>query len=530
MAKKEESYHWADLVAEKIIRERGKKSKYVCAAGITPSGTVHIGNFRETITVDLVCRALKDKKKKFRFIYSWDDYDRLRKVPKNMPKQEMLQKYIGKPVIDTPDTFGCHKSYAEHMEKEVEDALPSVGIFPEFLYQNKKYRACEYADMMKYVLNRKEIIREILNKYRKEPLPENWYPLGVFCEKCGTDNTRVLGYDNNYCITYECDCGFSDKIDFRKKGVVKLSWRIDWPARQHYEKVDFEPAGKEHYAQPGGSRITANEIFEAIYPNEKHPIDLKYDFITIKGQGGKMSSSLGEVITLRECLEIYEPEIIRYLFASTRPNVEFAISFDLDVIKVYEDYDKTERVYFDEKLVESKKRYLKECRNYEFSQVGNIPKKMPLQVPFRHLTNLVQVHEGDVKKVLEEYKTFIKTDFDKKKLTTRALCAWNWVQKYAPEDMKFKIHEKVSDAIKEKLNEDQRKAIKLLVEKMKKEKYDEGSLFEEFYNICQELKMDNKVFFKGVYLALIGKERGPKLAGFILTIGVNKVVNLLEEV
>ncbi|MBL7100548.1 MAG: lysine--tRNA ligase [Nanoarchaeota archaeon] len=528
MVNKEPSYHWADLIAERIIRERGKKAKYVCAAGITPSGTIHIGNFREIITVDLVCRALKDKKKKVRFIYSWDDYDRLRKIPKNMPKQEILQKYLGKPVIDTPDTFGCHKSYAEHMEKEVEDVLPFVGVFPEFLYQSKKYRACEYAEMIKHVLNRKEMIREILNEYRKEPLPKNWYPLSVFCEKCGTDNTRVVDYDGNYIVSYECDCGFSDKIDFRKKGIVKVPWRIDWPMRWHFEKVDFEPGGKEH-STPGGSRTTAKEIIEQVFKS-KAPVYQMYDFIIVKGQGGKMSSSLGNVITLKDCLEVYGPEIIRHLFASTKPNREFFISFDLDVLKVYEDYDKTERIYFDESLIENRKKYLKELRIYELSQIDEVPKKLPLQIPFRHLTNLVQVHEGDVKKVMEEYKTFIKTDFDKKRLQIRALCAWNWINKYAPEDMKFKVHDKISKAVKEKLSKDQKKAIKLLVGKLKKNKYDESSLFEEFYNICQELKIDNKLFFKGVYLALIGKERGPKLAGFILTLGIKKVVKLLEKV
>jgi len=529
MSKENKSFHWADIIAEKIIRERGKKSKYVCAAGITPSGTIHIGNFREIITVDLVCRALKDKKKKFRFIYSWDDYDRLRKIPKNMPKQDILKKHLGKPIVDTPDTFGCHKSYAEHMEKEVEETLPFTGINPEFIYQNKKYRNCEYSDMIKDVMNKREIILDVLNKYRKEPLPKNWFPLSVFCEKCGTDNTRVLDYDKEYTISYECDCGFSDKIDFRKKGIVKLPWRVDWPARQNYEKVDFEPAGKEHYAQPGGSRITSNELFEELYKKD-HPIDLKYDFITVKGEGGKMSSSLGNVITLKDCLEIYEPEIIRYLFASTKPNKEFFISFTLDVLKVYEDYDKTERIYFDEDLIENKKKYLKELRIYELSQVKDIQKKLPLQPSFRHLTNLVQIHEGDIKKVIEEYKTFIKSDFDRKKVETRARCAWNWINKYAPEDMKFKVHDKISKEIKEKLSKEQKEAIKILINKLEKNKYDEGTLFEEFYNICQELKIDNKIFFKGVYLALIGKERGPKLAGFILTIGTKDVISLLKNI
>ena len=59
-----QSVHWADITADKIIRERkqflnDKKPKYVCASGITPSGTVHIGNFREIISVELVVRALR---------------------------------------------------------------------------------------------------------------------------------------------------------------------------------------------------------------------------------------------------------------------------------------------------------------------------------------------------------------------------------------------------------------------------------------------------------------------------------------
>src|SRR3989344_812191 len=295
--KDNEKRHWADLAAEKIIKEKGDKKTYVCAAGITPSGTVHIGNFREIITVDLVTRALKNKRKNVRFIYSWDDYDRFRKVPENMPKQDVLKKYLGMPIVDTPDVYGCHKNYAEHLEKELEEGLPATGIKPEFIYQSKMYRACKYAEEIKYILNKRNEIKKVLDKYSKE-------------------------------------------IDFRKKGIVKLSWRVDWPMRQHREKVDFEPAGKEHYQHPGGSRITANEIFSVLYKDVKHPIDLKYDFIIIKGAGGKMSSSLGNVITLKDCLEVYEPEIVRFLFAGTRPNTEFAISFDLDVVKIYEDFDR----------------------------------------------------------------------------------------------------------------------------------------------------------------------------------------------
>ena len=120
--------HWADTYAEKIIREKRDKELYICASGITPSGTVHIGNFREIITVELVVRALRNRGKQVRFIYSWDDYDVFRKVPANMPKQDMLAGYLRQPITLTPDPFGSEQSYARRNEKEVEDILPIVGV------------------------------------------------------------------------------------------------------------------------------------------------------------------------------------------------------------------------------------------------------------------------------------------------------------------------------------------------------------------------------------------------------------------
>ena len=106
----EESFHWTDVAADRIIAEKGDKKSYTLAAGITPSGTVHIGNFREIITVDLVRRALEKRCKKVRFIYSWDDFDVFRKVPANMPKQDILKTFLRNPFLATPDSFQCHNS------------------------------------------------------------------------------------------------------------------------------------------------------------------------------------------------------------------------------------------------------------------------------------------------------------------------------------------------------------------------------------------------------------------------------------
>jgi lysyl-tRNA synthetase class 1 len=67
------SIHWADINADKIIPRERRQGAVHLRLRITPSGTVHFGNFREFISVDLVVRALRDKGRRFRFLYSWDD-------------------------------------------------------------------------------------------------------------------------------------------------------------------------------------------------------------------------------------------------------------------------------------------------------------------------------------------------------------------------------------------------------------------------------------------------------------------------
>ena len=510
----EEDFQWADVTANEIIK-RDKKS-YVCSSGVSPSGIVHMGNFREIITSQLVMQALLDKGKKAKHIHYWDDYDRLRKVPSNVPKE--FEKYIGMPLSEIPDPFKCHKSYALHFEKEIEKYFKKLGFKIEIVRHSEKYKKCVYAEEIKRVLNEKNKIVEILNRYRQEPLEKDWWPVNIYCEKCKKDNTKILSYDGEYEIAYSCECGYSNTIDFRKKGIVKPLWRIQWPIWWHHENVDFEPGGKEHYNTSGGSRITANEIFEGLYKKE-HPVDLKYDFIIIKGAGGKMSSSLGNVITLKEVLEVYEPQIVKYLFASTRPNTEFAISFDMDVIKIYEDFDRTERVYFDKKEIQNEKKLSKEKRIYELSVVDKIPKKIPFQPSFRHLTTLLQIYEGNINKVLQKYR---KKDV---RIKERAKLAWNWLQKYAPDEMKFKVKDKIDI----KLQDKEKEALIKIREILKKERLDDINLHNKFYEISEEFNINPRDFFKIAYLVLIGKEKGPKLASFILEIGKSRVIRLLDK-
>src|SRR5262245_38242147 len=92
--------HGADQGAARVLRAHPGVDTFVVAAGITPSGVVHIGNFRELITVDLVARALRDRGAKVRFIFSWDDFDVFRKVPADAPTAADLTAHLRRSIVD----------------------------------------------------------------------------------------------------------------------------------------------------------------------------------------------------------------------------------------------------------------------------------------------------------------------------------------------------------------------------------------------------------------------------------------------
>ena len=73
--------HWSEEIAQRIIERKPDKEEYVCAAGISPSGSIHIGNFRDVATSYFVVKALRKMGKKAKLLFSWDEFDRLRKVP-----------------------------------------------------------------------------------------------------------------------------------------------------------------------------------------------------------------------------------------------------------------------------------------------------------------------------------------------------------------------------------------------------------------------------------------------------------------
>lgn len=522
-----EHLHWADQMAARVVAQRGPKEHYTCASGITPSGVVHIGNFREIISVDLIVRALRDAGQTVRFIYSWDDYDVFRKIPSTVADRTSYESYLRLPITAVPDPGGVHESYARANEAALEAQLPRVGVRPEFIYQAQRYQAADYAAGIRRALERRDAIRAILDRYRTTALSPDWWPVQVFSAFTGKDTTTIVAWDGEWGLTYRCEeTGKQETVDLRETGLVKLPWRVDWPMRWSVEQVDFEPAGKEHHSE-GGSFDTAKYIVQEIYDAEP-PATFKYDFIRIKGRGGKMSSSSGDVISLSEMLEVYQPEIVRYLFAGTRPNAEFAISFDLDVIKIYEDYDRCERIYFDQETVNAK-RAAKERRSYELSQVDAPPAALPFQLPFRHLCNVLLIHNGDVDAALGAMPGFTDADPDlTARARTRAACAWHWLNTFAPEDFRFTVATTRNPNVV--LTAPERAAIVDLraLALSELDRLADRDLQNRIYDIAREHQIEAKDLFVTLYRILVHKERGPRLGGFLLTLGGQRVAAILE--
>ena len=523
------SNHWADLAAERIIRRRGDKECYVVASGVAPSGSVHFGHLREVMSTELVARALRDRGRQVRFIYSWDDYDVFRKVPANLPRQEELARHLRKPVVDVPDPFGAADNYAAGFEHSLEQVLPRLGIDPEYLYQARRYRESRYADGVRAALAARARIRAILNRHRERPLGDDYWPITIYSQRDGTDATTVLDWDGADIVTYRDTDGAERQLDLTRAGAAKLLWRVDWPMRWAFEQVDFEPAGKDHLTA-GGSFDTGGPIAREVYGHEP-PVTFLYGDVGVKGGAGRISSSAGNAVTIEQVLAVYQPEVVRYLYAGTRPNAEFVISFDLDVLKVYEDYDQAERIYYGAAQVGGKRR-AREGRVYELSQVAAPAPAMPPQVPFRHLCNLIQVRDGDVAAtvaaLVEELGLTGGEHGDaRRRLQARAQGAATWLAEYAPPAMRFRLRR--SDQPAPEVAPAEGRALGALYGELALlERHDGASLANRIYAIAEQEAVEGRALFRAAYRALLDADRGPRLADFILLSGRERIAPLLE--
>lgn len=536
--------HWSDRIAQEIIRRRPDKEEYVCAAGISPSGSIHIGNFRDIATSYFVVKALRRQGKKARLLFSWDEFDRLRKIPVNVAKlprpegEKPWEEYIGYPYVDVPNPFddGC-PNYAKHFEVEFEEAMERFGIHMDYRYQAQMNRSEKYSEYVIQALKKRGDIFDILDSFRTQAAQEGekeaYYPVSIYCPHCKRDTTKILSLSEDCTVAeYECSCGHKGTFDFTKDFNCKLAWKIDWPMRWMYEGVDFEPGGKDH-ASPGGSYDTSRVISQKIFGYEA-PLFQGYEFIGIKGATGKMSGSSGLNLTPDTLLKLYQPEMILWLYAKSEPTKAFDFCFDDGILRQYFEFDKQYNEFMDGKADEFLTNVMANCLRED--EEGTSAYKKIETVPMSLLVQLGSVVDFNVP-MLETVFEKIGQPFTYDQFKDRLERAKYWLEQCSPENVN-RLRPYRNWEVYEALSEEEKKEIALLHDYIKKGGYSLDELNQELYAIpkqvmgdledAKELKKIQGQFFKNVYRLLIDKEKGPRLYLFLYAIEPDKYVNLLD--
>lgn len=526
--------HWSEEIAKRIIERNPNKEEYVCAAGISPSGSIHIGNFRDIATSYFVVRALRKMGRKARLLFSWDEFDRLRKIPVNVAKVDSdMEKYIGLPYIDVKNPFtDCPeiKTYAHYFEKEFEDSIVKFGIDMDYRHQAEMYRSGKYVEHILHALRKRGEIFDILDRHRTQAAQEGereaYYPVSIYCPQCGKDTTTIHSLSDDCTVAeFSCKCGHKGSFDFTKDFNCKLAWKIDWPMRWLYEGVDFEPGGKDHAAR-NGSYDTSKDISKEIFGYDA-PIFQGYEFIGIKGTTGKMSGSSGLNLTPETLLKLYQPEIILWLYSKTEPLKAFDFCFDDGILRQYFEFDKM----YTQNLSGEADEHTAEIM-YNTTVEGRTPTTVPMSLLVQ-LGSVVNFNVPMLEIVFEKIGTPYKyADF-----ADRLERAKFWLEQCSPENVN-KLRKNRNWEFYNTLSDNEKKEIELLHKYLSTDGYTLDELNSELYAIPKsvntgdltdkELKGLQGAFFKNVYRLLIDKERGPRLYLFLFAVDKNSYLNLLD--
>lgn len=521
--------HWVENVAESL-NERDVE-KHVIASGTSISGSIHIGNSCDVFIANAVTKALKNQGTPAEVIWIADDYDPLRKVP--FPLPESYEKYLGIPYAHIPCPEGCCENFVEHFEKPFLDTLDDFGISLKIYSGEKMYKEGDYNDYIKISLENAPKIREIFNKYRENPLADDWLPYNPICEECGRINTTLsYGFDDDI-VHYRCECSHEGSMDI-KSGEGKLTWRVEWAARWKIFGITCEPFGKDHAASGGSydvSSIISNEIFN--YPA---PYPVPYEWITLKGDA--MSKSKGVFFTPGQWLEIGAPETLNYFIFRSKPLKHKDFNPEMPFLDFVDQYDRVERIYYGFEDPASQKEEEKAKTIYEISQI-ELKEKMPFQPSYRFMTVAYQIADGDIKRVFEilkknsqlpDYMNNLEfddlDDGDINRLEMRLNHVKNWLGIYAPEFVKFQVMKKIP---KLPLGDDQIGFLLRLADLLEKKEYTAEELHDEMYNLLRELDMKPQKAFQAIYKTIIGKKQGPRAASFVLSLDKDFVIKRFRK-
>jgi len=525
--------YWADVIAKKVMKNHPQDN--VVATGITPSGEIHVGNMREILTGDIIRRALKDNGDgSAKLIYIGDSFDPLRKVYPFL--DDSYAQHVGKPLSEIPCPCGSHQHYAEHFLEPFLATLDELGVEHETVLTHELYEEGSYEEGTKRILDSRDKVRAILARISGRELPATWIPYTPKCHACGTFNTRAERYDFPF-VHYTCQCGHQGKSDIRRDDG-KLPWRVDWPTRWWFLGVTIEPFGKDHGAA-GGSYDTGAAIVKDVFGRAPPPPHV-YEWIQLKGKGA-MSSSKGVVVSGRDMLKITPPEVLRYLIAST--NIAKHIDFDpgLGILNLVDEFDKLEAAYFAGKLsLDEQRVYELSSPEYIFHDMSGLTlddikadEKTPspsasvpgeasrkeeyslsLSIPYRHLVTVYQVGRSFDAALSILLRTENCTSFseeEKGHLLHRLACVKNWLERFAPDAVKFSLAEEPPAL---ELSEQEGAFVRELTAQLGAVNWNGEEIHRAIYETATEIFKPKKAF-QLLYSVFLDQKQGPRLGYFM---------------
>jgi len=506
---------WPFLEAKKILDRINNKiplKGYVLfETGYGPSGLPHIGTFCEvarTIMVREAFKQISDIPTKL-FCFS-DDMDGFRKVPTNLPNQEMLEVNIGKPLTAIEDPFNEYESFGHYMNAKLRSFLDRFGFEYEFFSSTECYKSGLFDYMMVKVIEKYDEIMALMLPTFRDERRATYSPFMPICPKTGIVLQVPIEKVNVSAktVTYIDNQGELIEVPVTK-GHCKLQWKPDFGMRWAAFDVDYEMYGKDHMPN---AKIYS-EICRILGGSD--PVQFFYELF-LNEEGNKISKSKGNGITIDEWLH-YAPLESMSLFMYQSPVKAKRLHFDV-IPKNVDEYIIFNKKYHQEE--DLAKRLANPVHHIHHS---NVPKIETYGISFSLLLNLASVCNPDDKSVL-----------------------WGFISKYAPEAnllsapyldhlANFAVNY-YNDFIKSNKsyiepNEKQKIVLRQIIDLLMALTNDvePEQIQEKLYDIGNQAGYENlRDYFKELYQILLGQTEGPRLGSFIKLFGIEETKKLIQ--
>jgi hypothetical protein len=164
---------WPFEEARRLLKRYEKappaKGHVLFETGYGPSGLPHIGTFGEVLRTTMIRRAFEVISDiPTRLICFSDDMDGMRKVPGNVPNQEMLREHLQKPLTSVPDPFGEFESFGHHNNAMLRRFLDTFGFDYEFYSATDFYASGQFDEILLRAAERYDALMKVMLKSLRE--------------------------------------------------------------------------------------------------------------------------------------------------------------------------------------------------------------------------------------------------------------------------------------------------------------------------------------------------------------------------